>query len=236
MRPRLASWPLWWLSAQSTGRCGSSRLGRRGAACRRGTARSRVPLRHRVALWPLPRLLIFFSKAQKPRSRGAFLFLAWMVTVGVSPVTTTPVAAAPATAAMPAPMSATPAAAPAPVPATPAPVPSTPAAMTAAAPAHFIRRQAICLLVRSNGRLRIRIDGKFGVVGERRRHQRRGLRTRGKRDTARGKSKGEFQKVAALHHISSSIPVFARRRVSSCRNECAMNFAFSFAQTKPDPE
>jgi hypothetical protein len=77
--------------------------------------------------------------------------------------------------------------------------------MTAAAPAHFFRREAIGLLVRSNGRLRIRIDGKFGVVGERRRHQRRGLRTRGKRDTACGKSKGEFQKVAALHHISSSI-------------------------------
>jgi len=77
MRPRLASWPLWWLSAQSTGRCGSSRPGRRGAGtCRRGTARPRVPLRHRVALWPLPRLLIFFlNSRQKPRSRGAFFLL-----------------------------------------------------------------------------------------------------------------------------------------------------------------
>jgi hypothetical protein len=152
------------------------------------------------------------SKArQKPRSRGAFLYSLLKRSVrqaipgGYLPVaTTTPVAAAPTTAAMPAPMPAAPTAA-APVPATPAPAPSAPAAMTAAAPAHFFRREAIDLLARSDGRLCIRIDGKFGIVGERRRHQRRGLRTRCKRDAARGKSKGEFQKVAAFHHISSSV-------------------------------
>ena len=77
--------------------------------------------------------------------------------------------------------------------------------MTAAAPAHFFRREAIDLLARCDGRLGIGIDRKFGVVGERRRHQRRGLRARCKRDAARGKSKGEFQKVAAFHHISSSV-------------------------------
>jgi hypothetical protein len=53
--------------------------------------------------------------------------------------------------------------------------------------------------------LRIRIDGQFGVVGKRRRHQWGGLRARRERDAARGKSKGEFQKVAAFHHISSSV-------------------------------
>ena len=31
-----------------------------------------MSLRHRVALWTLPRLLIFFNARQKPRSRGAF--------------------------------------------------------------------------------------------------------------------------------------------------------------------
>ena len=81
----------------------------------------------------------------------------------------------------------------------------------ATAPAHFFRREAIDLLARSDGGLRIRIDGQLGVVGERRRHQRRGLSARCKRDAARGKSKGEFQKVAAFHHISSSV-CYARER------------------------
>ena len=42
---------------------------------RRGAARSRLSLRHRVALRTLPRLLIFFNARQKPRSRGAFFIL-----------------------------------------------------------------------------------------------------------------------------------------------------------------
>ena len=74
--------------------------------------------------------------------------------------------------------------------------------MTAAAPAHLFRREAIDLLARSDGRLCIRIERQFGVVGERRRHQRGGLRARCKRDAAGGKSKGEFQKMAAFHDIS----------------------------------
>jgi hypothetical protein len=83
--------------------------------------------------------------------------------------------------------------------------------MTAAAPAHFFRREAIDLLARSDGGLGIRTSGQF----ERRRHQRRGLRARCKRDAARGKSKGEFQKVAAFHHISSSI-CWVRRTEFRC--------------------
>jgi hypothetical protein len=41
------------------------------------------------------------------------------------------------------------------------------------------------------------------------------LRARCKRDTARGESQGEFQKMAALHHISSSVCNITRKRVSS---------------------
>ena len=78
MRPRLASWSLWRLPAQPPGRCGSSGPGRRGAARssgRRGAARSRVPLRHRVALWTLPRLLIFPTHDKSPARAGLFLFV-----------------------------------------------------------------------------------------------------------------------------------------------------------------
>jgi len=73
MRPRLASWPLWWLPAQSPGRCGSASPGRRGTACssgRRGAAWPRVSLRHRVALRTLPRLLIFPKHDKAPLARG----------------------------------------------------------------------------------------------------------------------------------------------------------------------
>lgn len=212
MRPRLASRPLWRLPTQSQGR-GSSGPRRCRAARRRGAARPRVPLRHRVAVWTLPSLVIFLNARQKPRSHGAFSFLIQTVAASVSPVTTSPVAAAPATTAMPAPMPATPAAA------APTPMPSAPAAMTAAtataAPAHFFRCETIGLLGRCDGGLGIRIGRQFGVVGERRRHQRRGLRTRCKCDAARSKAKGEFQKVAAFHRISSSVCNITRRRVSS---------------------
>src|SRR4030095_16470320 len=127
------------------------------------------------------------------------------------------------------------AAAPPLVPPTPPPVPSAPAAMTAAAPAHFFRREAIDLLARRDGGVGIRIDREVAVLSERRRHQRRGLRARCKRDTARGKSKGEFQKVAAFHHISSSVCCL-RKRVSTCRDERPVNAAFSFAANRVDPE
>src|SRR5258705_9964914 len=104
---------------------------------------------------------------------------------------------------MPAPMPATPtAAAPTPVPATPAPVPAAPAAMTAAAPAHFFRREAIDLLAPRDGGVGIRIGGQFGVVRERRRPPRRGLRARWKRDTPRRQSKGAVHKRAALPPLS----------------------------------
>ena len=85
--------------------------------------------------------------------------------------------------------------------------------MTAAAPAHFFRREALGFLTRCDSGLGIRIERQFGIVGERPRHQRRSLRARCKCDPARGKSKGEFQKVAAFHHISSSVIVREERSV-----------------------
>jgi hypothetical protein len=108
--------------------------------------------------------------------------------------------------------------------------------MTAAAPAHFFRREAIGLFVRRDGGLGIRTSGQFGVVGERRRHQRGGLHARCKRDAAGGKSKGEFQKVAAFHYISSSVCWVRRKRVSMRRDERAVNCAFSLATNGADPE
>ena len=79
--------------------------------------------------------------------------------------------------------------------------------MTAAAtaPAHFFGRELIDLLIRRDRRLGIRVDGELGVLVERRRHQRGSLRTGRECDATRGKSESEFQKVAAFHHISSSV-------------------------------
>jgi hypothetical protein len=77
--------------------------------------------------------------------------------------------------------------------------------MTAAAPANFLGRELLDLLTGRDGGLDILVGGELGVVSDRRRHQRSGLRARGKRDATGGKSKGEFQKVAAFHHISSSV-------------------------------
>jgi hypothetical protein len=76
--------------------------------------------------------------------------------------------------------------------------------MTAAAPAHFFRREAIDFIARCHGRLGIRIGGELAVINERSRHQRRGLRGGGERCASRNKSKRKFQKVPALHDISSS--------------------------------
>ena len=82
---------------------------------------------------------------------------------------------------------------------------ATPAPVTAATPAHFFRREAIDLIARGDGGLDIGIRGQFGVIEKRSRHQRRSLRARGECHAARGKSKGELQKVSAFHDISSSI-------------------------------
>jgi len=77
--------------------------------------------------------------------------------------------------------------------------------MTAAAPANFFGRELLDFLTARDGGLNILVGGELGVVSERRRHQRSGLRARGECNATGGKSKSEFQKVAAFHHISSSV-------------------------------
>ena len=70
-------------------------------------------------------------------------------------------------------------------------------------PAHLFRFEAIDLLAGCDRRLGISIARRF-MVGDRLRRQRCGLSARSQRRRARGKSKGEFQKMATFHDISLS--------------------------------
>src|ERR1700694_2820041 len=85
---------------------------------------------------------------------------------------------------------------PAPMAAVPSPVP----VMTT--PAHRFGLEAIHFLIGGNGRTGILIRRpQPPVFCERMWHKRGGLRTRSQRGSARGNSKGEFQKVTAFHDI-----------------------------------
>jgi hypothetical protein len=75
---------------------------------------------------------------------------------------------------------------------------------TASAPAHFLWLELIDLIAGRDGGLRIRIGRELAVRNQRLRRQRRRLCAGRKCDTTCRKSKGEFQKVPALHDISSS--------------------------------
>jgi hypothetical protein len=77
-----------------------------------------------------------------------------------------------------------------------------PAVITANAPAHLLGREAIYFVFACHGGVSIGIAGRRkSVVFRQMRRQRRGLRARGERSRARGKSKGEFQKMAAFHDV-----------------------------------
>ena len=97
---------------------------------------------------------------------------------------------------MPAPITAT---APAPSPVTPSPV----VAPSPVAPTHRFGRKTIRLVAGGDRGLRIAVSRRQ-IFGERLRRERRSFRlhARGQCRRARGKSKGEFQKVAAFHDIS----------------------------------
>jgi hypothetical protein len=75
------------------------------------------------------------------------------------------------------------------------------------APAHLFGRKAIDLLTGDDGGMGV-FSSRRLVIAERLRHQGGGLRAGGQGRCARGKSNGEFQKMAAFHDIS----LFARSR------------------------
>ena len=78
-----------------------------------------------------------------------------------------------------------------------------PTVMAAMSPTHLLGRETIHLVSAGDGGMRIGISGRpKAVISERLRQQRRGLRAGGQRSRARGKSKGEFQKMAAFHDVS----------------------------------
>ena len=72
-----------------------------------------------------------------------------------------------------------------------------------AAPAHFLGFEMIDFIRGGYGRMSIRAGfRRRPVTNQRMRRQRCSLRARGERSGAGGKSKGEFQKMAAFHDIS----------------------------------
>jgi hypothetical protein len=78
-----------------------------------------------------------------------------------------------------------------------------PAPVMAVSPAHFFGLETIHFVPRDNGGTSILTRRRQPTfVFKRMRCKRRGLRARGQRRSARGKSNGEFQKVAAFHSIS----------------------------------
>jgi hypothetical protein len=97
-----------------------------------------------------------------------------------------------------------PAATPAPVTPAPTPVAATvPAAVIPAPPTHLFGLEAIGIVLRGNRGFRAFAARWHNAVFRRYRRQRRGLRTRSKCCSTGDISKGEFQKVAAFHLISS---------------------------------
>ena len=88
--------------------------------------------------------------------------------------------------------------------------------MPVMSPAHFLRLEAIDLVARCHGGMGIFAGGRqSSALGKRLRRKRGGLRARSQGGRSGGKSKGEFQKVAAFHDISS----FVESRGESPRNE-----------------
>jgi hypothetical protein len=70
-------------------------------------------------------------------------------------------------------------------------------------PAHLFGLEMIDIVLRGDRGFRIFAARRHEAGFRRYRRQRRGFRARSKRGSASDISKGEFQKVAAFHHISS---------------------------------
>ena len=89
--------------------------------------------------------------------------------------------------------------------------------MTAsAAPAYLLGRKTIDLVVARDRRLRITISRRRPSIGKWLRREGRGLclNARGQRRCASGKSKCEFQKMAAFHDISLVAAMWSGARES----------------------
>jgi hypothetical protein len=72
----------------------------------------------------------------------------------------------------------------------------------AAPPAHLVRSKAVDIILRRDSRFGALVRlGNTPLPLWRNRRQRRGVGTRGQHGRTCDKSKGEFQKVAAFHHI-----------------------------------
>ena len=221
MRPRLPSRPLWRMPAQSPRGRGAS-AGRVPAGSGRGGAsRPRLPLRHGLALRTLPLLSGINASRQSPARAGFFVDgqLAGGLSStrkredGIPPsreldqsrLTSNGGASSGGASASGGDASPNPTAAPTPVTAAPAPMPPAPApVMPRPRPQRTssgVRRSTSSPVVTA-GCASLFPGGSRPSAAERLRHQRRGLRARGQRRRARGKSKGEFQKMAAFHDIS----------------------------------
>ena len=73
------------------------------------------------------------------------------------------------------------------------------------------------------------------VLSERLRHKRCCPRTRGQRGSARGKSKSEFQKVAAFHDIFLSVRASDAKGVSPRRDERWLNRGTIYRRNNSEP-
>lgn len=108
-------------------------------------------------------------------------------------------------------------AAPAPMAAMPAPVTTVPTPMAVTmmpppvmSPPHFFRLEAIDLLAGGHGGMGVFTGGRPSAPRKRLRQKRRGLCAGSQAGGSGGKSKGDFQKIPALHDISSIVEVTDR--------------------------
>jgi hypothetical protein len=77
-------------------------------------------------------------------------------------------------------------------------------------PPHFFRLEAIDLLAGGHGGMGVFTGGRPSAPRKRLRQKRRGLCAGSQAGGSGGKSKGDFQKIPALHDISSIVEVTDR--------------------------
>jgi hypothetical protein len=87
------------------------------------------------------------------------------------------------------------------------PAPMTAVPMSVMAPAHFFRFEVLDFVLIGDGGMRVRFHREPFILTKRLRRQRRGPRACGERGGSGRNAKGEFQKVPALHDISSLLHV-----------------------------